>query len=90
MLKYLTKLTQEIRVETEEAADTLHKEMAEWAENNGGVLTGWTETKKEQKSKGEVIAIWYICKSTIAFNDPKTPEIPFEELSYKASGVVPW
>lgn len=90
MLKYLIKSTQEIRVETEEAADDLHKQMAEEALKMNAVLTSWTETKKEQKAKGEIIATWYICKYTFLFNDPKEPVIPLESIEYNMKEDVPW
>lgn len=82
MIKYLIKSTQEIRVETEEDADVLHKQMATEAEQLGAVLTSWNETKKEQKAKGEIIAEWYICKYTLSFNDPKEPIIPLKSIDY--------
>lgn len=82
MIKYLIKSTQEIRVETEEDADALHKQMATEAEQLGAVLTSWNETKKEQKAKGEIIAEWYICKYTLSFNDPKEPIIPLKSINY--------
>ena len=82
MIKYLIKSTQEIRVETEEDADTLHKQMATEAEQLGAVLTSWNETKKEQKVKGEIVAEWYICKYTLSFNDPKEPIVPLKSIDY--------
>lgn len=95
MIKYLIKSTQEIRVETEEDADALHKQMAEEAEKIGAVLTSWNETKKEQKAKGEIIAEWYICKYTLAFNDPKEPVAPLSSITYDivapfATDRAPW
>jgi len=82
MIKYLIKSTQEIRVETEEDADALHKQMAAEAEQLGAILTSWNEVKKEQKNKGEIIAEWYICKYTLAFNDPKEPMVPLNSIDY--------
>ena len=90
MLKYLIKSTQEIRVETEEAADDLHKQIAEEALKMKAILTSWTETKKEQKVKGEIIATWYICKYTLLFNNPKEPVLPLESIEYNMKEDVPW
>lgn len=91
MIKYLIKSTQEIRVETEEDADTLHKQMAEEAERIGATLTTWNETKKEQKAKGEIIAEWWICKYTLAFNDPKEPIIFLKDITYNLdNGEITW
>lgn len=82
MIKYLIKSTQEIRVETEEDADALHKQMAAEAEQLGAVLTSWNETLKEKKSKGEVIESWVMVKYTLSFNDPKEPIIPLKSINY--------
>lgn len=99
MLKYLIKSTIEVRVENEEAADTLHKYMQEEAEKIGAVLTSWNETKKEKKSKGEIIEEWYICKYTLAFNDPKEPTSALDNIQYNIIkpnlvdtivDVIPW
>ena len=95
MIKYLIKDTVELRVENAEDADALHKQMAEEAEQIGAVLTSWNETKKEQKAKGEIIAEWYICKYTLAFNDPKEPVAPLSSITYDivapfATDKVPW
>jgi ABC-type lipoprotein release transport system permease subunit len=90
MLKYLIKSTIEVRVENEEAADTLHKYMQEEAEKIGAVLTSWNETKKEKKSKGEIIEEWYICKYTLAFNDPKEPAVALEDIQYNMMESVPF
>ena len=90
MIKYLIKSTQEIRVETEEDADALHKQMAAEAEQLGAVLTSWNETKKEQKAKGEIIAEWYICKYTLTFNDPKAPIELLESIDYKTKQMEIW
>ena len=82
MIKYLIKSTQEIRVETEEEADVLHKEMAEEAEKIGAVLTSWNESLKDKKVKGEIVESWVICKYTLTFNDPKEPITPLKSIEY--------
>ena len=58
-----------ILVETKEEADELHQQFEKEANENGYVLSAWTETLKERKSKGEVIESWYYCKATFVFND---------------------
>lgn len=82
MIKYLIKTTNEVRVATEEDADALHQEIAEKANRLNATLTNWTESKKERKSQGEVVEEWYICKYTYSFNDPKAPEIPYDNIQY--------
>ena len=98
MIKYLIKTTTEIRVENEDAADTLHQEMQEEAGKIDAVLTSWTQTKREKKVKGEVVEVWYICKYTLTFNDSKQPIIPLENIDYnmvnnpidRVMDTVPW
>ena len=87
MLKYLIKSTQEIRVESESDADALHKQMAAEADEIGAVLTAWTETKKERKEKGEIVEIWYNCKYTLTFNDPKSPSTTLDSIVYNLGTV---
>lgn len=82
MIKYLIKTTNEYRVETKEDADTLHKQLEEEATNNGWTLSGWAETYKTRKSQGEIVEEWYICKSTIIFNDPKEPKNELQSIEY--------
>ena len=82
MIKYLIKSTQEIRVETEEDADALHKQMAAEADEIGATLTSWNEAKKEKKSKGEVLDEWFICKYTLTFEDPKEPVNILDSIEY--------
>lgn len=92
MLKFLIKSTIEVRVENEEAADQLHKDMQEEAGKIDAILTSWTETKKEKKIKGEIVEEWYICKYTLAFNDPKEPTVPLNDIQYNmiTANVLPW
>lgn len=82
MIKYLIKATNEYRVETKEDADTLHKQLEEETTNNGWTLSGWAETYKTRKSQGEIVEEWYVCKSTIIFNDPKEPENELQSIEY--------
>lgn len=82
MIKYLIKSTNEIRVETKDEADELHKKMTKEAEERDFTLSAWSETKKEKKSKGEVIEEWYIVKYTFIFNDAKDPERALKTIEY--------
>jgi hypothetical protein len=82
MIKYLLKATNEYRVDTKDDADALHKQLEEEATNNGWVLSGWTEAYKTRKSQGEIVEEWYICKSTVIFNDAKEPEIALKNIDY--------
>lgn len=86
MLKFLLKATNEIFVLTEEDANTLHKEIEEFAHSNNYTLYSWTQTLKEKKSKGEVIDSWFICKYVLVFNDPKEPEIKLNDIIYDMEG----
>lgn len=91
MIKYLTKSTIELRVEDEDAADELHKQMQEEAGKIGAVLTSWNETKREKKIKGEVVEEWFICKYTLTFNDPKEPIIALDNIKYNmVESGMPW
>ena len=58
MIKALINSTNTIRVETEEDADQLHKDLQQEAEKLGCVLSTFTKTLKEKKSKGEVMESW--------------------------------
>ena len=82
MIKYLLKATNEYRVDTKDDADALHKQLEEEATNNGWVLSGWTEAYKTRKSQGEIVEEWYICKSTVIFNDAKEPETALKNIDY--------
>lgn len=82
MIKWLTKGSLEYRVETKEEADKLHREFESAANDNGFVLSGWTETLKEKKSKGEVLDSWYICSAKLTFNDAKEPESLWNDIEF--------
>ena len=90
MIKYITKSTIELRVETEEDADALHKQMAKEAEDMGAVLTAWTQTLKTRKQQGEIVEEYYHCKATTAFGDIKEPTFPLKKIEYDiaAGGFV--
>ena len=80
MIRFLNKATIEERVEDKAAADALHEKI----ENESGtyVLSAWSETQKEKKSKVEIIDSWIICKYTLTFNDPKEPVIALDSIEY--------
>ena len=82
MEKYLIKSTVEIRVSSEEDANTLHKEYERFAHDNNYVLNSWAQTYRTKKSGGEIVAEWWICKAVIQFNDPKEPLIPLSHIDY--------
>jgi hypothetical protein len=82
MIKWLIKSTNEIRVETEEDANRLHKQMEQFAHDNEYILNTWTQTLKTQKSKGEILAEWYVCRYTLVFNDAKEPTNLLTDIDY--------
>lgn len=89
MIKYLIKNTAEIRVESEEDANALHKEYEQFAHDYGYVLSSWTQTYRNRKSGGEIIAEWFICKVVLVFNDAKDPDIPLEDIDFKMQTTIP-
>lgn len=82
MIKFLIKSINEYRVETKEDADLLHKQIEEEATNNGWTLSGWNETYKTRKSQGEIIEEYFVCKSTVIFNEVKEPEFALKSIDY--------
>lgn len=82
MLKSLIKATNEVRVETEEEADQFHKELQQEAEKIGCILSTFTKTLRQKKSKGEVIDEYYQIKYTYVFNDIKEPYSYLKNIEY--------
>lgn len=82
MIKYLVKDTVELRVETEDDADILHKEMIQKAAEMGIILNSWQETKKERKIKGEIVDEWINVKYSLIFNDQKEPITALDNIEY--------
>ena len=82
MLKSLIKATNEVRVETEEEADQFHKELQQKAEKIGCILSTFTKTLRQKKSKGEVIDEYYQIKYTYVFNDIKEPYSYLKNIEY--------
>jgi len=95
MLKSLIKATNEVRVETEEEADQFHKELQQEAEKIGCILSTFTKTLRQKKSKGEVIDEYYQIKYTYVFNDIKEPYTYLKNIEYNMTnsaeeGDLPW
>lgn len=94
MIKALINSTNTIRVETEEDADQLHKDLQQEAEKLGCVLSTFTKTLKEKKSKGEVMESWYIIKYVFTFNDAKDPVTYLKSIEYNMTDAeqedMPW
>lgn len=82
MLKSLIKATNEVRVETEEDADNFHKELQKEAEEIGCILSTFTKTLRQKKSKGEIIDEYYQIKYTYVFNDIKEPFSYLKNIEY--------
>lgn len=87
MLKYLIKTTTEIRIETKEDAEILHKEIEEFCRNNGYTLSSWTQNYKCRKQKGEIVDEFYQIKYIIQFNDIKEPETTLKDIQYNMGGL---
>lgn len=95
MLKSLIKATNEVRVETEEDADIFHKELQKEAEKINCVLSTFTKTLRQKKSKGEVIDEYYQIKYTYVFNDIKEPYNYLKNIEYNLTnsaeeGDISW
>ena len=95
MLKSLIKATNEVRVETEEDADNFHKELQKEAEKIGCILSTFTKTLRQKKSKGEVVDEYYQIKYTYVFNDIKEPYTYLKNIEYNITnsseeGGLPW
>lgn len=94
MIKALINSTNTIRVETEEDADQLHKDLQQEAEKLGCVLSTFTKTLKEKKSKSEVLESWYVVKYVFTFNDVKEPMTYLKSINYNMMDTIeedlPW
>lgn len=88
MLKYLIKSTNEIRVNSEEDANTLHKEYEDFARDNGYILNSWAQTYRTRKSGGEVVEEWWVCKVVLIFNDVKSPDIPLDTIDFNMQKII--
>ena len=88
MLKYLIKSTNEIRVNSEEDANTLHKEYEDFARDNGYILNSWAQIYRTRKSGGEVVEEWWVCKVVLIFNDVKSPDIPLDTIDFNMQKII--
>ncbi len=82
MIRWLIKNTAEIRVESEEDANELHKQYEQFAHDNNYTLSSWTQTYRCKKAQGEIVDSWYICKVVLIFNDAKEPEIALKNIEF--------
>ena len=89
MIKYLIKNTTEIRVESEEDANELHKYYENFARDNAYILNSWSQTYRTKKSGGEIVEEWWICKCVLVFNDAKAPDIPLDTIDFKMQHNIP-
>lgn len=89
MIKYLIKSTNEIRVESEEDANELHRFYEKFAHDNDYILNSWTQTLRTKKSGGEIIESWFICKVVLVFNDAKAPDIPLDTIEFNMQHNIP-
>jgi hypothetical protein len=87
MIQYLIKNTAEIRVETEDDANALHRQYEQYAHDNDFTLNSWSQTYRTRKSGGEIVEEWYICKPVLVFNDAKAPEIPLVGIDFNMRQV---
>lgn len=95
MIKSLIKVTNEVRVETESDADEFHKQLQKEAESIGCILSTFTKTLRQKKSKGEVVDEYYQIKYTYVFNDIKEPCTYLKNIEYNMTnsmeeGDLPW
>jgi hypothetical protein len=58
----ILKVTAEYRAESEEEAKKMNEDFKKEARDQGYILTSFAYTKKEKKSKGEVIDDGYLVK----------------------------
>ena len=89
MIKYLIKSTNEIRVESEEDANELHRFYEKFAHDNDYILNSWTQTLRTKKSGGEIVESWFICKVVLVFNDAKAPDIPLDTIEFNMQHNIP-
>lgn len=82
MIKYLIQTQTTIRVETEDDANQLHKEIEQFAHSENYILLSWTQTYKCRKQKSEIIDKYLLCRYILQFNDVKEPEILLKDIQY--------
>lgn len=79
MIKYLIKSANEIRVETMEEVEQLHKELQKEAEQMGCTLSTFSWTEKENKRLEE---IYFQVKYTFVFNKLADPDVALKGITY--------
>ena len=72
MSKYLITTTETYRIDNENEARTI---IEEEKNNPNYILSKYSCTKKEKKSKGEIIDEWYRLVLTKVFTDEKEPMV---------------
>ena len=69
-------------------------EIEKQAVDMGCVLSTFTKTLKEKKSKGEVLESWYVVKYVFTFNDVKEPMTYLKSIDYNMMDTIeedlPW
>ena len=70
-MRYLTKVTETYRLASEKEVEEFLKELKE---DNRFTVAKYTSTKKEKKSKGEVIDEWIRFEVTKLFNEEAEPD----------------
>jgi hypothetical protein len=83
-MKYLTKVVETYRVDTEGEA----KKLIEDAKNQRAfTLVKYTSEHKERKAKGEIIDEYELVSLTKAFNDVKEPDTSESETQKRKTAV---
>ena len=80
--KYLLTTKESFRVDTVEDAESLNKEFKNDALNNDYELNSFSYTKKQVKSKGEIVDEYVVCTAVKVFNVEKEPETSLFEIVY--------
>lgn len=74
-MRYLTKTIETYRLSNEQEVESFIKELKE---DPHFTITKYSSTKKEKKSKGEVIDEWIRLEVTKAFNNEQEPDSVIE------------
>lgn len=86
MIKSLIKSTVEVRVETEDDVDKLHKEVQAQAAELGVTLGNFSQTLKQTKEEE-----FYQVKYTLQFNTLKEPTTTYSSIEYNINtGAQTW
>lgn len=76
-MKYLVKVTEVYRVDTEEEVDQLIEEAKK---DKRYELTEYSRVQRERKEKGEVVESWFRVTLNKRFCDEKEPEVSNYEV----------